>query len=68
MVEKDPSSGEAYHYLGLANVSKRQWKKAEEYLKLATVYLPDETTVKYQLGKIYLTAKSKLRRCPTTVG
>ncbi|HCK15386.1 TPA: hypothetical protein DHW51_14785 [Candidatus Poribacteria bacterium] len=54
MVEKDPSSGEAYHYLGLANVSKRQWKKAEEYLKLATVYLPDETTVKYQLGKIYL--------------
>ena len=54
MVEKDPSSGEAYHYLGLANVSKRQWKKAEEYLKLATAYLPDETTVKYQLGKIYL--------------
>ncbi len=53
-VKKDLSSGEAYYYLGLANVSKQQWKKAEEYLKLAMAYLPDETAAKYQLGKIYL--------------
>ena len=29
-------------------------KRAEEYLKLAMAYLPDETAAKYQLGKIYL--------------